>query len=163
MADFVEYLLQGLTPALLAGVSTLAVRSPRLEVNTTLWDAASVGDRRRVKKLLAEGVDPNSADEDGTTALMAAVFAGHLEVVQDLLEAGAETDVQDVSGMTALMNGVIAAGELELGETHPIFSEIVQLLLDSGADLDLEDEDGSTALSYAQSLDLFDMVEVLRQ
>ncbi len=161
MNDIHGFLLQGLTTMLLVGVTTLTPRRKRLRNDPSLCDAASVGDRRQLAKLLANGVDPNSADEEGTTALMAAVFAGQVDAARHLLEAGADPDAQDVSGMTALMNAVIASSELELGSTPAIFLEIVQLLLDHGADTNLEDEDGSTALDHAESLDLVDLVELI--
>lgn len=135
-------------------------RSRRLR-DARLCDAASIGDRKRLKSLLAEGVSPDSSDEDSMTALMAASFAGQVEAVRILLAAGADPDAQDVSGMTALMNAVIANGEMELGEAHPIFSEIIALLLEAGADRELEDEDGSTAADYARTSDLHELVDLL--
>lgn len=160
MVGIVEFLLLGPALGLLVGVVLSAPRQ-RLRADPVLCDVASVGDRRRLKRMLAEGVDPDSADEDGTTALMAAAFAGQTATVRELLGAGADPNVQDVSGMTALMNCVMANGELELGDTHPIFREIVELLLDSGADLLLEDEDGLTALDHAESYESGDLVELL--
>lgn len=133
----------------------------RLRIDPRLCDAASVGDRKLLKSLLAQGVSPESSDEDGTTALMAASFAGQPEAVRDLLAAGADPDAQDVSGMTALVNAVIANAEMELGEAHPIFHEIIELLLDAGADRELEDEDGSTAVDYARTSDLHELVDLL--
>jgi len=134
----------------------------RLRVDPALCDAASVGDRRSLQRLLANGVSPDSADEDGTTALMAAAFAGQGEVVRDLLMAGADPDAQDVSGMTALMNAIIANAEIELGEAHPVFAEIIEQLLAAGADTDLEDEDGATAADLAESSDLHELVDLLK-
>lgn len=133
----------------------------RLREDPQLCDAASVGDVRRVKKLLAAGASPESADRDGITALMAAAFAGQADVVRTLLAAGADPDAQDVSGMTALMNAVVGNAEMELGEAHPVFTEIVELLLAAGADRELEDEDGCTAAEYARSSDLHELAELL--
>ena len=158
--SIVEFLMLGLAPGLLAG-AVLSAGKKRLRVDPSLCDAASVGDRPKLKRLLTSGVDPNSADEDRTTALMAAAFAGQADAVRELLEAGADLNAQDVSGMTALMNCALANGELELGETHPIFREIVQLLLDYGADVLLTDEDGLTALDYTESYDSSDLAELL--
>ena len=160
MISIVEFLPLTLTPGLLVGVVLSSIRK-RLRADPSLCDAASVGDRRQLTKLLAEGVDPNSADEDGTTALMAAAFAGQADALRNLLEAGADPDTQDVSGLTALMNAVIANGELELGEAHPIFLEIVQLLLDHGADPLLEDQDGQTAADHARSYHSDNLSELL--
>jgi ankyrin repeat protein len=158
--SIVEFLLLGLAPGLLAG-AVLSQWKKQLRADPSLCDAASVGDRRKLKRLLTGGVDPNSSDEDGTTALMAAAFAGQSDAVRELLEAGADPNAQDVSGMTALMHCAMANGELELGEIHPIFREIVQLLLGYGADVLLEDEDGLTAMDHAESYDSGDLAELL--
>ena len=124
-------------------------------------DAASCGDAKELRRLLASGVDQNSADEDGTSALMAAAFAGELTAVRVLLENGADPDLQDESGLTALMNAVIAEGEMDLDGARPVFLSIVGRLLDVGADVELVDENGLTASDYAMSYGLLDMVELL--
>ena len=163
MIDNLEFVMQSLAATLVVGLaSTPMRRKERLRDDASLCDAASVGDRRRVKKLLTEGANPDSSDEEGNTALMAAAFAGQVGVVEDLLEAGADPDIQDVFGVTALMNAVIAIGDLEIGEVHPVYGEIVQLLMDNGADVDLEDEDGTSALDIATSLDIDELIELLQ-
>lgn len=143
-------------------VAVLTVQRPagrRKRNDAALCDAASVGDLAAIKRLLAEGVDQDSADEDGMSALMAAAFCGQVKAVRALLDAGADPDAQDVSGTTALMNAVLASGEMEQGETHPIFFEIVELLLEADADVELEDEDGLTAREHALAYSLMDAAE----
>jgi hypothetical protein len=57
--------------------------------------AASVGDVARVRELLAAGVDVNSANAYGGTALAFACDKGHLEVVKVLLDKGADLEAKD--------------------------------------------------------------------
>ncbi len=154
-------LLESLMPlALLAVVLRLPSRST-LRCDQVLCDAASIGDLRRIAALLADGVSPDSADEDGSTALMSAAFAAQTKAVRALLAAGADPDLEDTSGMTALMNAVIAAGEMDLEAAVPVYREIIELLLAAGADPGLQDRDGCTALEHAESYGLRDLVDLL--
>src|SRR3954467_12922942 len=57
--------------------------------------AARRGDAAAVKKLLDDGVDPNTKFRYGVTALTYACDHGHLEVVKALLEHGADINVKD--------------------------------------------------------------------
>ena len=56
-----------------------------------------------MERLLRLPLQPDQAEEQGTTALMSAAGGGHLEVAQLLCEAGADTDKATVRGTTALM------------------------------------------------------------
>lgn len=126
-----------------------------------LCEAAAIGNLAEVERLLAAGVDPDSADCDGATALILAAFNGHVAVAGQLLAAGADPDEQEASGRTALMTVVSANCELDLGRAHPIFLELVGLLLSAGAEIDLVDENEESALDLARSYDLPEMVECL--
>lgn len=53
---------------------------------------ASVGDVEQVEQGLQEGLDVNSADEEGYSALQAAAENDHLEVVKLLVSKGADVD-----------------------------------------------------------------------
>jgi len=61
---------------LVAGVFILAVGRPATA--SSLIEAASMGDTEKVQLLLAQGADVNARDNDGSTALMAAVAYGHI-------------------------------------------------------------------------------------
>ena len=137
------------------------LKKRRLRADPAICDAASVGDMRTVRRLLAEGVDPDTSDEDGVTALMASAFAAQPGVVRALLQAGADPDAQDASGLTALMNAVIANGEMDQRLSHPIFVEIVVELLAAGADPALADADGCTAADHAREGNLADLARLL--
>ena len=61
---------------------------------------ASLGDVEQVEQALQEGLDVNSADEEGYSALHAAAENDHLEVVKLLVSKGA--DIAHRSPNTAL-------------------------------------------------------------
>lgn len=60
-----------------------------------LFHAAAEGDVARVKALLDGGMDPDTANRYGATALTFASDKGHTEVIRLLLERGAEPNVTD--------------------------------------------------------------------
>jgi ankyrin repeat protein len=149
--------------ALLA-VPVLAMAHPtrsRKRLDPALCDAASAGDVARLRALLADGVSADSADEDGTTALMAGAFAGERRVVELLLDHGADPNLQDDSGLTALMNAVIGDGEMDLEGAHSVFLDIIELLLNAGADSAVEDENGATACDHAALYELDEIARLL--
>jgi len=57
-----------------------------------LFDAAAAGQPLVLEVLLAAGVDADSVDDSGQTALRSAVFGGHESSVARLLAAGADPD-----------------------------------------------------------------------
>jgi ankyrin repeat protein len=77
-----------------------------------------------LQKLLDGGLDPNSADRDGTTLLMMA--APDPDKVRILLAAGANASAKSKSRVTALM---VAAA-------YGAGTETIQLLIDSGAEVE---------------------------
>lgn len=52
----------------------------------------SIGDVEQVENGLQEGLDVNSADEEGYSALQAAAENDHLEIVKLLVSKGADVD-----------------------------------------------------------------------
>jgi len=106
---------------------------------TSLFGAAYVGDAVEVRRLMAEGANPDQADSRGWTPLMIAAAEGHSEVVRVLLEEDADPNARNASGRTALMFA-----------SRYGFDPIVSALIESGADVDLtEGEYGETALMAA--------------
>ena len=92
-----------------------------------------------VQVLLNEGMDPNTEDAYGATALMLAARNGHSDVVESLLDKGASVNASSYDGITALM---VAS---YLGHTIT-----VNILLTAGGDSDMRSQSGLTALSLAR-------------
>ncbi len=156
----------------------------------TLIDAVLVDDLRQLESLLADGFNPNSADDHGLTALMVAAGRGKLGLVKLLLSKGADVNTQNyagkwpMGGKTALMfaaseghlatvNEILLAGStLDTqdadGETALMKAasnghfEVVKLLLSAGADVRIENKNGETALAQAESMGQLKIAELLK-
>jgi hypothetical protein len=93
-----------------------------------------------VKVLLAAGVDPNAAGNNGSTAISNAAFRGNRDLVVLLLaQPHIKVNVPDGGGDTALM---YAADQGSL--------DIEDLLMKAGANPDLKDSWGQTAADMAE-------------
>jgi hypothetical protein len=110
--------------------------------------AARRGDAAAVKRLLDEGVDPNTKFRYDVTALMYACDHGHLDVVKVLIDHGADLNVKDTFyGSTPLMLAISPAQK-----KTPEHAEIAKLLIAKGAQgkdeaLSSAVSDGDTALT----------------
>ncbi|KAI8980432.1 ankyrin repeat-containing domain protein [Pilobolus umbonatus] len=100
-----------------------------------LWVAAGDGQLDRVKELIESGVDVNSHDQFGYTAMHAAVSYNQIEVVEYLITKGADINVRDYEKDTPLF----------VAETV----RMADLLIKNGADPYLTNESGITAASTA--------------
>jgi ankyrin repeat protein len=131
----------------------LCLASPTLpqDVNTKLIDASRTRDTAEVRKLLAEGANPNARDKKGTTPLMEAASGGNTDTVRVLLENGADVNAKESHGWTALM---IAA---DLGHI-----DSVRALLEKGADVHVRSTAGNTARSLAKESKHDDIVALLQ-
>lgn len=90
--------------------------------------AATAGDVAKVKELLDKGVDPNSANRYGGTALSFACDKGQTEVVKLLLDRGANPNSKDTFYNFTAIGWAAQKGH----------GEIVKLLLDKGVEPDLQ-------------------------
>lgn len=104
-----------------------------------LWTAASDGDVARVKHLLSpessSGLNANSPDENGYTAIHAAASWGHADLLRMLIaEHGGDINVADSDGDT------------------PLFTveslNMCKLVLELGGDPTLVDNDGLTPAKF---------------
>src|SRR5262245_34642249 len=79
------------------------------------------GDHGSIQSQLRAGADPNTADADGTTALMHAVIESDVRMMQLLVDGGASVNAKNAADSTALMYAATNVAK-------------VRLLLDHGAD-----------------------------
>ena len=94
------------------------------------------GDSSLVQTLLRAGADSNTADGDGTTALMHAVIESDVNMVKLLIESGADVNRKNMFDSTALLYAAT-----DLAKTR--------LLLDRGADVKVRSKRGATPMSVA--------------
>ena len=87
-----------------------------------LIDAALEDNITAVREALEKGIDINSRDFFGKTALMHVLFYGHTETAKLLIEKGADVNARDIVGGTALRHASLK------GHT-----ETVSILKTSGA------------------------------
>jgi ankyrin repeat protein len=100
--------------------------------------SAESGDLKAFQLFLDAGMDVNSVNSSGLTALMAAAQKGRIEITSKLIQQKANLDFQGKDGTTALM---LAAENNQL--------DIVKALLKNNADPNLLDHGGWTALMKA--------------
>jgi ankyrin repeat protein len=121
------------------------------------WEQAiQRGELERIRDLIKEGVDVDSKDSHGQTALMVAARKGHTDVVRFLVQSGAELNVAAKYNLTALMLAVIN------GHT-----EIVRSILEAGADTQVRGTgapgfQGKNALELAEEAGRPEITSILK-
>lgn len=93
---------------------------------------------KKIKKLIDEGLSPNSKDNSYNSLLAIAVDNNNLDVVKLLIENGANVNY---SGSLSNRTPLIRASK----RTYP---EIIEYLLEKGADIDIVDDSGNKAIDY---------------
>ena len=131
-----------------------------------LLRAAEMGDASGVERLVARGLDANTADAKGNTILMIAAREGHKDVVWTLVRRKANANRRNQYGDTALMiaslrgDREIARMLIEFGNAEVKHSgwapihyaafqdkpEMIRYLIAKGADKDAPAPNGDTAL-----------------
>lgn len=109
-----------------------------LTFNSPLVDAADVGDKQKVLRLLKQGHKPDEKGDFGVTPLMRAAFRGNVDLVQLLVESGAYVDASDIGGDAAL--------HLAARNGH---ANVVDALLEYDAYVDIPDKEKWTPLMRA--------------
>jgi uncharacterized protein len=94
----------------------------------TFVRSADTGDLTAVKLFLNAGMNPNEADDEGSTALMHAAYKGHANVVGALLGAGA--DVNQRKGHQTALSSAASGGHIDT----------LRVLLGKGPDADAIDD-----------------------
>ena len=118
--------------------------------NVPLIDAVKTADPEAVRRLLAEDVDANATETDGTTALHWAAHQGDLESLELLLAAGARPDRPNRYSVTPLALAC-ARGS----------APIVEALLNAGADPNASLPEGETVLMAAARTGDVDVLRLL--
>src|SRR5260370_35841513 len=98
--------------------------------------AVRKGGDAQVQRRLGAGADVNTADSDGTTALMHSVIESDVKMMKLLVESGANVNAKNSTESTALM---YAATNLEK----------TRLLLDKGADAKAQNKRSATPMNIA--------------
>jgi len=134
----------------LASSAAFAQSSPDTSASALHW-AAYNDDLGEVKRLLAEGADPNLANRFGVTALHEAVTVRNAAMLGAMLDAGANPNAEFGEGETVLMTAA-RTGDLDS----------VRLLLTHGADVNASERwHGQTALMWAAIENHADVVKAL--
>ena len=107
--------------------------------NPDLVDYAISGNLDKVKELLGNGVNPDSKNNDGDTALVVASAYNYLDIVKELLKHNADINIKDNHGNTAL---IFASFRDNL--------DIVKELLKYNADVNVKNNNNKTAFYYAK-------------
>ena len=124
-----------------------------LHPDVILLNKAMIGDTDAVRRMLQDGVDPNTPPgphDRGMTALIFASWEGHTDIIKLLLRARANVDAVSNSGATALM---FAA--------HGGHTDTVRELLNSNANPNIQAPDGMTALSLAINNNHVNIIKLL--
>ena len=119
-----------LTLLSIAGSFLLAAGPPDLLI------AIRNGDYGQVSRLLRDGADVNTADSDGTTALMHSIIESDAKITKLLINRGANVNAKNKLDSTALMYAAT-----NLAKTR--------LLLDAGADVKAITRRGVTPMTVA--------------
>jgi len=119
-------------------------------VDLSLVDAVKRGQRAAAVTLLTRGVDVNSREDDGTTALHWAVRANDADLVAALLKKGADASAVNRYGVMPLWLAAINGS-----------APILEMLLDAGADPRSALPEGESVLMTAARTGGIDAVKVL--
>ena len=68
------------------------------EIDKDLLYSSARGELNTIKKLIAEGADPNCIDRHGNTPLSNAVWEGNLPALDLLVELGADFQIRNNEG-----------------------------------------------------------------
>ena len=136
--------------SLLAAVLLVAAGAACAQSLDQFLRAVNDGDVRTVTELLNKGIEPDTADANGNTALMVASRVGHKAIVTLLIERKVNVAKRSPFGDTAI-NFAALAGHLE----------IVGMLLAHGAELN--PSTGWSPLQYAAFENRVEVVKFLIQ
>ncbi len=105
---------------------------------------------QRVINLMDHGINVNSKNSNGSTALIRVAFYNYQDVAKLLIASGANVNAKNNNGNTALMLAAYSGHK-----------EIVELLIESGADINTKNIYSETALIWAAVYGHKEIVQLL--
>lgn len=133
--------------------AAVPVPSPAAQAQPhSLQALAARGDEEGVRRLLAEGADPEAKDPaTGASVLHYAVMRGNRAIVALLLERGVDVNSRTRTGTTPLHSAVLY--------NH---YEVAEMLLARGADVNAQSASGATPLALATAARRRELADLLR-
>ncbi|XP_028519154.1 rabankyrin-5, partial [Exaiptasia diaphana] len=148
-----------------------------------LIKTARYGTADGVQKVIDCGVNINSTNDEGKTALMYAVKNGKEDIVELLIKCGADVDISDNQGKTALVYSILHRREsilnllierkanvniVDLTGNSPLIyalqyltESLVVKIVKAGADVNVMDSQGKTALTYSIQFNKKSLVQLI--
>lgn len=112
-----------------------------------LIDAVKRNDTQGVKRLIGLGIDLDSQDNAGNTALMHACVKLNEAICHDLIVAGANVNLPDINDYAPLHEALrfpdFIFGDGTFDPQYELRTRIVKKLCDAGADINAESCDGT--------------------
>lgn len=136
---------------LLIAYSSYSIISKYYYLPTVFITAAENGDKAKVEDLIKKGVDINTKNKNGETALIRALKYRQKSIFNILLKNGANVNTKDSYGYTPLMYAV-DRGSADFGK----------LLLAKNADVNAKNNKGETALMIAAYSDFTSSFSLLK-
>jgi ankyrin repeat protein len=147
--------LSALMLALYHGFRELAHALQREPGDLDLFEAAAVGDVRRLRELVTDRAAANTWSSDGFSLLHLAAFFGQPEAVRFLVAQGADIEAvarnQRLAAEARPLHSAVAAQE----------RDVITALLDAGADPNSRQHGGYTPLLEAAQLGNVKLVDLL--
>lgn len=121
------------------------------------------GDLNSVQLFLDAGIDPDSLNDEKSSALIIAAQMGFSDIVTQLLDHGASANLKNIFGEDAIFEAVDSRSRCffnrgldsesapECNQTQFDFFDIVQNLLDRDADPNAKDKVGNSVLFFANN------------
>ncbi|MFA7136252.1 MAG: ankyrin repeat domain-containing protein [Bacteroidales bacterium] len=158
---------------------------PVLENQPKIITATQQQDINSIKSLLQEGIDPDTQNAIGWTALMQAAADNNIEIVKLMIDHGANLNIENVYGRTALhfacgygyfdmvkllvKHGAIINAENDHSLKPPLYAaieggylDLVKFLLENGANCKFKNMHGEDALKVAQKHNQIEIAKIIR-
>ena len=160
--EFIECV--GVSRVSVGDVDVSIMEDSKFSFSSGLLKAAENGTNKAVQFLLEMGVNIDSVDSNGRTALMLASKAGHEEIIETLLSAGANSSCQDHE-QTAVGTDTVSLPHTDIDQESTILMAAKKDQTAVGnhynANPNKEDSNGLTALCHASQGGHSKVVQIL--